>query len=73
MFLYLCKVYVKLDQPMNALDYFQKVKRERGGGGRERGRRKDGEGGEESERERVSKKNTTQFHIISIGIGKIQE
>ena len=29
MFLYLCKVYVKLDQPMNALDYFQKVGRER--------------------------------------------
>ena len=33
MFLYLCKVYVKLDQPMNALDYFQKVEREREGGG----------------------------------------
>ena len=24
MFLYLCKVYVKLDQPKNALDYFKK-------------------------------------------------
>ena len=27
MFLYLCKVYVKLDQPMNALDYFHKVQK----------------------------------------------
>lgn len=26
MFLYLCKVYVKLDQPNNALDYFKKVR-----------------------------------------------
>ena len=45
MFLYLCKVYVKLDQPMNALDYFQKVERERK---RER----------ERERERVSNSST---------------
>ncbi len=27
MFLYLCKVYVKLDQPNNALSYFKKVSR----------------------------------------------
>lgn len=26
MFLYLCKVYVKLDQPNNALDFFKKVR-----------------------------------------------
>ena len=26
MFLYLCKVYIKLDQPNNALDFFKKVR-----------------------------------------------
>ena len=25
MYLYLCKVYTKLDQPLKALDYYQKV------------------------------------------------
>ena len=49
MFLYLCKVYVKLDQPMNALDYFQKVEREREGG---RKGRREREGGRAGERER---------------------
>lgn len=61
MFLYLCKVYVKLDQPMNALDYFQKVERERGRG-REGGREKGGE----------FQKNIIHI-IISTGIGKVQE
>ena len=61
MFLYLCKVYVKLDQPMNALDYFQKVERERGRG-REGGREKEGE----------FQKNIIHI-IISTGIGKVQE
>ena len=41
MFLYLCKVYVKLDQPMNALDYFQKVEKRQGG--RERRKEKERE------------------------------
>ena len=59
MFLYLCKVYVKLDQPMNALDYFQKV-RERG---RERGadEERESEGGRQGERERGREKERCMY------------